>query len=277
MNEIFSYIGSSFRRVTVGFRDSESGKTRRLYRKLDGANHQLITDAVNKVRQHGHEPVVLEVYRPNGSAEILCKVFLIARDGSVQSTSVDRTSTASERKNSQVMATTTQQTKSMETSWKDYALKTEQEKVSKLEAELRRVNAENRTLDHKVREFEKEMIKKDHELEKKEAAITTRSSLEGVIERVSSNQNMMNLFAGVASRVLGMPPASESALRQEGEPSTTQQYIQNIGQWLSRQPTDAQEAFYQMVFHLTNQKDIRSAAMHLTNVLKGAPMSGTHN
>ena len=95
-------------------------------------------------------------------------------------------------------------------SWKDYALKTEQQKVTTLERELAETKAENKDLDRKVREFEKEMIKKDHELEKALNAAERKGGLGGVVDSVSQNPVLVNALLG---RLLGTPmqPALNAA------------------------------------------------------------------
>jgi hypothetical protein len=133
-----------------------------------------------------------------------------------------------------------------------------------------------------VRDFEKEMIKKDHEVEKLTQAIENKSGLNGFVEKAAESPHVMTLLAGMASRMMGIPMDQlHGQPAVSGSPELTQaqteQYLANIRSWLYKQPDDLQEVFYQLVYHLTNVKDVKGTALQLINVLKGNPMTGTHN
>ncbi|MBS1981691.1 MAG: TMF family protein [Bacteroidetes bacterium] len=290
MNEIFTYTSTNRRRVSVGYRLPD-GKTMRLYRKIDGNDRDAIQQAIDDVKAQGVKEVIVEAYRPNGSAEVICKTFTIPNNGTAPNTTLGnvvqpKLFDSDERENlTPSFRTQSKISKPMERpfdSWKDYALKTEQEKTSKLENENRRLLAENKTLDTKVREFEKEMIKKDHEVEKLTQSVENKSGLNGFVERAAESPQVMTLLAGMASRMMGIPMDQTMGQPQiNGSPELTnpqtEQYLVNIRAWLYKQPEDVQEIFYQLVYHLTNSSDVKAASMRLINVLKGNPMTGTHN
>ena len=287
MNEIFAYTSTNRRRVSVGYKLPD-GKIVRLYRKLNGDNREAIEQAIDDVKAQGVKEIVIEAYRPNGSAEVICKTFTLPNNNSSPKSTLGNVASPmlfdspEPAPRASTYRSQPQNSKPMD-SWKDYALKTEQEKVGKLEAENRRLLAENKTLDGKVRDFEKEMIKKDHEVEKLAQSVESKSGLSGFVDKAADNPMMMNMLAGLASRMMGIPmdqPMNgQPALNNSPELTNahTEQYLANIRAWLYKQPEDLQEAFYQVVYHLTNARDVKSAALHLVNVLKGNPMTGTHN
>jgi hypothetical protein len=294
MNEILTYASINRRRVSIGYKTPD-GKLQRMFSKIDGTDGEAIRDAIAEVSRHGVKEILVEVYHPNGSALIIGRTFSIPNNDQLKSTlgnvdqfnstlgNIDQTRTiqSSPRPYSPSNSTRVNTTSSND-SWKDYALKTEQEKVSRLESEYRRLVAENKTLDNKVRDFEKEMIKKDHEVEKLTQAIENKSGLNGFVEKAAESPHVMTLLAGMASRMMGIPMDQlHGQPAVSGSPELTQaqteQYLANIRSWLYKQPDDLQEVFYQLVYHLTNVKDVKGTALQLINVLKGNPMTGTHN
>lgn len=278
MTEIFSYLnGRSRRRITVGYR-KENGKMQRIFRKIEGNDHEQISKAVEQIKGMGYKPV-LEIYRPNGSAEIQEKTFTIGEDGHLEVSEMPlfKKSDESGQKQQPRMPNPTD---NKSNDWKDYALSQETAKVKKLEQELARVMGERNTLEAKVHEFEKEMIKKDFELEKKEAAIASKSQLGEVVGEVSKNPQAMNLLTGLASRLLGIPidqtPGAQQIGTTEGSGNPqTDQYVANIKLWLGKQTPELQEAFYNMVFHLTNNANVPSTVNTMINFLTKGSAMGT--
>jgi hypothetical protein len=286
MNEIFTYTSTNRRRVSVGYKLPD-GQVQRLYSKIDGDNIETIRQAIDDVKARGVKEVLVEVYRPNGSAEAICKTFTLPNNDSASRTTLGNVAAPKLIDSPEPAPRVStyrpqpQISKPMD-SWKDYALKTEQEKVNKLESENRRLVVENKTLDNKVREFEKEMIKKDHEVEKLSHSIENKSGLSGFVDKAAESPHVMTLLAGMASRMMGIPMEQMNGQPQvNGSPELsnpqTEQYLANIRTWLYKQPEDLQEAFYQLVYHLTNSTDVKAASVRLINVLKGNPMTGTNN
>ena len=76
MNEIFTYTSTNRRRVSVGYKLPD-GKVVRLHRKIDGEDRDAIQQAIDDVKARGVKEVVVEAYRPNGSAEVICKTFTL--------------------------------------------------------------------------------------------------------------------------------------------------------------------------------------------------------
>lgn len=283
MNEILTYTSTNRRRVSIGYKLPD-GKVERLFSKIEGDDDQAIREAIDEVKSRGVKEILVEVYRPNGSTEVICRTFTIPNNGQLTATlgNIDQPRTIQSSTHSYQSQNPKRVNTNSNDSWKDYALKTEQEKVSRLESEYRRLVAENKTLDNKVRDFEKEMIKKDHEVEKLTQAIENKSGLNGFVEKAAESPHVMTLLAGMASRMMGIPMDQlHGQPAVSGSPELTQarteQYLANIRSWLYKQPDDLQEVFYHLVYHLTNAKDVKGAALQLTNVLKGSPMTGTHN
>src|SRR5258708_39060402 len=81
MNEIFAYTSTNRRRVSVGYKLPD-GKIVRLYRKLEGHNREAIEQAIDDVKAQGVKEIVIEAYRPNGSAEAICKTFTLPNNSS---------------------------------------------------------------------------------------------------------------------------------------------------------------------------------------------------
>ncbi|HEY8936699.1 MAG TPA: hypothetical protein VIM65_15830 [Cyclobacteriaceae bacterium] len=288
MNEILTYIGENRRRATIGY--ELDGKMIRLFRKLDGADRQAVEDAIQHVRNKGVDKVVIEVYRPNGNAMVLAKKFYLPNGKDLKEKSdkslgnptlfdLPMTNDSSRMTNDFVKAAKNkpQPTKSMEsntTSWKDYALKSEQEKVAKLEAEVKRLSIKNESLDSKVREFEKEMIKKDHEIEKFQGQVESKSGLSGFVEKASENPAMMNFLAGIGSRLFGMPEVgSHAALNAPASMNPqTEQYITNISTWLQKQPMELQDQFYQLVHAITNTSNVSENISKLINLINNGTL-----
>ena len=161
--------------------------------------------------------------------------------------------------------------------WRDYALKTENEKVSKLEAEVKRLTIKSESLDSRVRDFEKEMIKKDHELEKAQAQLTNKSALQGVAEQAMNNPQAMTILSGLASRILGLPDPQQPQLQQGALQGTgnaeTDEFLANIGKWMVGQPIELQHQFYALIVELTKTKEgdptaVSSRIINIINFLK---------
>jgi hypothetical protein len=294
MNEILTYASTNRRRVSVGYKLPD-GTVERLYSKIEGSDQEAVRQAIDDAKRRGVREILVDVYRPNGTSEKICKSFTVPNDNSFDNSSqqtlnnisigldtpapaLTKTTYRPQPQNSRPVNHQSEK----RDSWKDYALKNEQEKVGKLESENRRLIAENKTLDNKVRDFEKEMIKKDHEVEKLAQAIENKSGLNGFVDKAAESPHVMTLLAGMASRMMGIPmeqlPGQQTV---NGSPeltsAQTEQYLANIRTWLYKQPEDVQEAFYQLIYHLTNSNDVKGAALRLTSVLKGNPMTGTHN
>jgi|GEM_PF-4692240 hypothetical protein len=75
-NELREYLSSGARYVTVGY-VLPDGTKERVFRKIEGQNTEGIECAINSLRDSGIENINLEVYRRNGSAMVLTKVFTI--------------------------------------------------------------------------------------------------------------------------------------------------------------------------------------------------------
>ncbi len=292
MNEIFIYIGNNRRRVSVGYK-LPNGQVIRVARKIDGDNQEAIMEAIMQVKDMGANDVIVEIYRPNGTAEVIAKIFTLPAStiamphgkinnkvGTMGSLFSDQMPKPQYPRPSSHQS---QPNKPMD-SWKDYALKTEQDKVTNLETENTWLKTENKTLDNKVREFEKEMIKKDHEVEKMSQAVESKTGLNGITDRVLNNDRAMDMLAGLASRMMGLPVEGVAAQGQLNAPAsgsgnpTTEQYLANIRTWLYKQSAPLQEAFYNLVHELTNQPDVMATTVRITNLLKGNTMkTGTHD
>ncbi len=265
MNEILAYIQSNRKRVTVGY-ELPDGKIQREFRKIIGTDTEAITQAIDQVKAMGVKEVILEVFRPNGTAEVLCKTFRVPNDGKINPAPIKpignlplfadepQKNQASPRVSKPIQSNQSTNRSSSSMDWRDYALKTEQEKVSKLEAELRRVSVQKETLDKQVRDFEKEMIKKDHEIEKLSGQVENKSGLAGFAETVSKSPEAMNVLSTMAARLLGVEQPQQqlpaASLQGTGNP-TTDQYLANIAGWLVKQPEALQEQFYAMIVELT--------------------------
>jgi hypothetical protein len=280
MNEILAYIGNNRRRVTVGYKLPD-GKVIRAHRKIDGQDRTSIEQAIEDVKATGVNEVLIEVYRPNGTAEVICKTFTLPNTGTVSAKPLgaaptlfgDQEPTGRKPLVKQIVQRNPlpQNNRPMETqSWKDYALKTEQDKVSKLEAEVKRLTIENKSYDTRIRDFEKEMIKKDHELEKLQVQITSKSGLGGFLERAAENPQMANVLSGIASRLLGLPENSQASLNASNASANphTEQFVANIRAWMEKQPMELQEQFYQLVYEVTNTPTPSETILQLINLIK---------
>lgn len=281
MNEIFAYIGANRRKVTVGY--ELDGELVRVHRKIDGTNQEAIQNAIDELRQRGVSKIVLEVFRPNGNSMILNKKFELPGNSNPAPAKLKTETLGSApptlfplppaKEKAVTKTTQSPQSKSMEsTSWKDYALTNEKEKVAKLEAEVRRLSSENKTLDTKVREFEKEMIKKDFELEKMQGQVESKSGLAGTFERIAESPKAVEVLSGIAARIFGMPETApqqslSAAPESTGNPETDQ-YIANIRAWLVKQPIELQQQFYQLVYEITNSQSVSENILRFTNLLQ---------
>jgi hypothetical protein len=136
------------------------------------------------------------------------------------------------------------------TSWETYALQQEQIKVADLKTEVERLKTENKTLDTKVREFEKEEIRKQNELEKMTEQATSKSGLgsvvKGIAEDPESKKLIIETVGAIAAAFRGDPAPALGAAASTGNP-TIDAYLDGIAKWLLKQPEALQEQFMGMV------------------------------
>lgn len=290
--QIFQFLADDARRlVTIGYKLPE-GKIVRVFRKMNGHSREAIEGALSEIKTRGHAEVVAELYRPNGSTEVVARTVVIPADqiedkpATMGSTPTLFDNYKPAPKQATFKTPAPQPEPAMNQDWKDYALKTELEKVKKLSDELRRVTEERNALDSKVREFEKEMIKKDHELEKAVTAAEGKGTLSGVIKDISSTKESREFALGAIVTAIktlkGEPvdlmaaPGGAIGAIPEGSNPQTEQYVANIRKWLAKQSPELQQQFYDLVYALTNQGDVPRAIIHITNLLQGNPMTGTN-
>lgn len=284
IEQIFAYIASNPRhRVSVGFKLPD-GKIVRIHRKIMGDDRQRIAGAIDEVKAKGAKEIAVEIYRPNGSAEVLSKLFIIEVNqatpnalGSIPNDPPNLFSnpgaivapylppvkpTKPQPPKPMAMATEPQ-------SWKDYALQTEQGKVAELKAELEKYKLKAEDLDHKVREFEKTMIQKDFEIQKLNALAEGKNGLNGVVDKITSSPPAMQTVANIINKLMGMPSMNQlPAGSPELEDSKPDQYVANIKNWIFKQPEPIQDKFYELVFQLTNMKDVPGTMEKILNLLK---------
>lgn len=288
--QIFQFLADDARRlVTIGYKQPD-GNIKRIFRKMNGHNREAIEGALSEIKRRGHAEVVAELYRPNGSTEVVARTVVIPAD-QIEDKPETMGSTPTLFDNykpapKQATFKTPQPEPTMTQDWKDYALKTELEKVKKLSDELRRVTEERNALDTKVREFEKEMIKKDHELEKAVTASQDKGTLSGVVKDIAATKESREFALGAivtfVKTLKGEPvdimaaPGGAIGAIPEGSNPQTEQYVANIRKWLVKQSPELQEQFYGLVYALTNQGDVPRAIIHITNLLQGNPMTGTN-
>jgi hypothetical protein len=258
MNEILAYVAGYKRSADVCYLLHDGSKAK-VCRKLSDV--AAIKSAIEDLKSRGIQKIVIDVFRPNGTGKVFDRSFTIQND--VSKDPEQRPSTS--YNNHQPI----QQQKPME-SWKDYALQTEREKVSKLETEVAKLRTENKSLDGKVRDFEKEMIRKEHDLENLNRTVESKSGLSGLIEKASENPAMLTMLSGLAGRLLGLPPEGSQALLGSPElmNAKTEQYINNVRAWLYKQPDAIQDNFYILLFEITNSKDVAITIQRLINLVK---------
>ena len=278
-SEILTYISGNRKVVDISY-ELPDGKKTKVHRKMEGNNGEGIKQAVQDLKDRGVKTIVLDVYRPNGSAKMFDRSFTIKNEVEDKLAPINSNQNfgslplfQSPPKQSLRKPI---ETKPME-SWKDYALQTERDKVAKLEAETAKLKTENKILDTKVRDFEKEMIRKEHEVQSLAKSVESKSGLNGFVDKAVENPAMMNMLAGIASRLMGIPGepmnGGQPMLLQPGESqehsnSKVDQYITNIKTWLYKQPEQVQDHFYELVYQLTNSKDVTGAMQKFTNLLR---------
>ncbi len=282
MNEILSYVSGYRRSADVCYRLPD-GRKEKLYRKLDGSDREAIQGAVNELKDRGVKTIIVDVYKPNGTSKVFDRSFTIsnARQVNRPSRSKPLSGPTPQRGTLQHVETPLPMTSKIQPmeNWKDYALQTEREKVAKLEAENLRLKAENKTLDEKVRDFEKEMIRKEHDLQNLSKTVESKSGLNGFVDKATESPAIMNMLTGLASRMLGLPPEPNAPVLQ-GSPELinpkADQYLTNIRTWLLKQPEDLQDNFYSLVFELTNAKDVSSTIQKLLNLFRNGTTMPTN-
>ncbi len=273
MDEVLEYVSGGRRSADICYLLGD-GEKEKLFRKMD--NREAIERAIDGLKDRGIQTIVVDVYKPNGTARVFDRSFTLHTEDEKRRSSkplYGAPAPSLQPFESAPKATPITQQPNME-SWKDYALQTERDKVAKLEAENASLKTENKSLDEKVRDFEKEMIRKDHEVENLSKTVESKTGLNGFVDKASENPAIMNMLTGLASRMLGLPAEAmlgQSALSQ-GSPELlnpkTDQYIANIRAWLYKQPEDLQDHFYQLVYELTNAPHVALTLEKLLNLVK---------
>lgn len=270
MNEILAYISGYRRSVDICY-TLPDGRKEKLYRKLDGSNSEAIKATIDELKARGIKNIIVDVYKPNGTAKVFDRSFTI--NNTTNPRPVSKPIQSNAMGSLPLFETPNIHKPIPMESWKDYALQTEREKVAKLEAENAKLKTENKSLDDKVRDFEKEMIRKDHEVQNLSRTVESKSGLNGFVEKASENPMVMNMLAGLATRMLGLPDAAQPALPERaGSPELlnpkSEQYIANIKTWLYKQPDEMQDTFYHLVYEVTNSKDVAGTCYKLINLLQ---------
>jgi hypothetical protein len=274
MTDLLNFANRDRRKVTLGYK-LNNGKIVRVYRKLDGHDAESIKKNIEQLFEHGCNEVLAEVYRPNGSAYKLTRTFILQKNGEVRSLgNLPKPATDLFEKETPPIKTpspTPTKTNTTMNDWKEYALAEEKNKVSKLENEVRRLLNENKSLDDQVRQFEKDMIIKNFELEKLTTQVSSKSGLSGIVEKISESDKAIDVLAGIAGRLFNIDTQNQTQAlpqnQQEYQPKT-QQYIQNIGAWLNKQPEELQDQFYRMIYLTTNDKEVSATILKLINILE---------
>lgn len=257
------YLKSQRFYVDLGF--MRDGIKKIVYPKvasLEGDVRQLIEDLLINNKE-----VVADAYKPNGSSKKFDRSLTFTKEESLGSIEpLFQEPEFTRTKSNPVMVEPT--------SWKDYALTTEQNKNTKLERELAELRTENKDLDNKVREFEKEMIKKDHEIDKLTGSVEQKTGLAGFATTITNSPEAMNIISGLAAKILNVPaaPTTQTPAVQL-EDSTTERYIANIKAWLYKQSDERQEKFYALVYNVCKSKDIENLIDQLLNVTENATRS----
>ncbi|MCZ8020226.1 MAG: hypothetical protein O9302_03345 [Cyclobacteriaceae bacterium] len=272
MTDLLNFANRDRRKVTLGYKLA-NGKIVRVYRKIDGHDAETIKTNIEQLFEQGCLEVLAEVYRPNGSAYKLTRTFIVQKNGGVKSLGnlpkpapefFDKTKTPTQ-------TPTPTKTNNNMNDWKDYALAQEKSRVQKLEEEVRRLLNDNRSLDTQVRQFEKDMIKKDFELEKLSSQLNSKSALGGIVDKISESDKAIDVLAGIAGRLFNIETQNQGQALPEGQQNyqpKTQQYIQNIGTWLNKQPEELQDQFYRMIYLTTNDKEVSATILKLINILE---------
>jgi len=268
MNEILAYISGYKRSVDLCYRLPD-GRKEKAYRKLDGSQIEAVKAAIDELKGRGVGSIVVDVYKPNGTAKVFDRSFTITN--TAQRPAIKPVSNEPMGALPLFETPKIQKPVQME-SWKDYALQTEREKVAKLEAENAKLKTENKSLDDKVRDFEKEMIRKDHEVQNLSRTVESKSGLNGFVEKASENPMVMNMLAGLASRMMGLSVEQTALPQHAGSPellnAKSEQYVANIKTWLYKQPDDTQDTFYHLVYEVTNASDVVGTCYKLINLLQ---------
>lgn len=272
MTDLLNFANRDRRKVTLGYKLA-NGKIVRVYRKIDGHDAETIKTNIEQLFEQGCLEVLAEVYRPNGSAYKLTRTFIVQKNGGVKSLGnlpkpapefFDKTKTPTQ-------TPTPTKTNNNMNDWKDYALAQEKSRVQKLEEEVRRLLNDNRSLDTQVRQFEKDMIKKDFELEKLSSQLNSKSALGGIVDKISESDKAIDVLAGIAGRLFNIETQNQGQALPESQQNyqpKTQQYIQNIGTWLNKQPEELQDQFYRMIYLTTNDKEVSATILKLINILE---------
>ncbi|MFY7917673.1 MAG: hypothetical protein ACOVOF_00005, partial [Chryseotalea sp.] len=212
MTDLLNFANRDRRKVTLGYKLA-NGKIVRVYRKIDGHDAETIKTNIEQLFEQGCLEVLAEVYRPNGSAYKLTRTFIVQKNGGVKSLGnlpkptpelFDKTKTPTQ-------TPTPTKTNNNMNDWKDYALAQEKSRVQKLEEEVRRLLNDNRSLDTQVRQFEKDMIKKDFELEKLSSQLNSKSALGGIVDKISESDKAIDVLAGIAGRLFNIETQNQLA------------------------------------------------------------------
>jgi hypothetical protein len=273
MTELLNYANKDRRKVTLGY-NHENGKILRVYRKLDGHDSETLKKYIEQLFEQGCNEVLAEVYRPNGSAYKLSRTFILQKNGEVK-TLGNLPKPAPElfdkpKPKTQDAPNPSTKTNTNMNDWKDYALATEKNRVTKLEEEVRRLLHDNKTLDEQVRQFEKDMIKKDYELEKMTMQANSKSGLGGLVEKISENDKAIDVLAGIAGRLFNINQPNQTQALPDGQDVNpqTQEYINQIAAWLKKNPIELQTQFYRMVYLVTNSKEVSANILQVINLLE---------